>query len=392
MSQKILIISLTPSHPCNAGNRVRINNFIANLKHQGYDTHFLYINREESDEQAMRRYWGQHFYSLPYQAPPIKPSIFWRLVRKIKSIFGKNHLYIYSIDDWYDESADKFIHNLQKKENFDIVIVEYVFLSKALENFDGNVLKIVDTHDVFANRHKVYLEKGVSPRWYFTTVSEEAKGLNRADVIIAIQSEEANFFRKLSRKTVITVGHLLSLCKPIPNGRVEPKLLFVGSQNPINIHGLNYFLEKIFPLVRSRYPSVELLIAGGICQTIGDYEGCTKLGFMNDIGQAYQMSDIVVNPILFGTGLKIKSVEALGYSKALVTTSAGAVGLEDGKDIAFLVADEASEFAEQILKILNSSNVFKELTENAYKYAEKYNQNNLQVLQEVVNQKISTKL
>ncbi|MBW4644899.1 MAG: glycosyltransferase family 4 protein [Goleter apudmare HA4340-LM2] len=389
MGKKILIISPTPSHPQNAGNRVRINNLITSLKNLGYDIYFLYINQEDGDVELMQDCWGEKFYLLTYQAPIIKPSISWRLVTKIKSIFGREHIYIYSIDDWYDKSVDSFIQELQRKEKFDMVIVEYVFLSKALENFDHSVLKIIDTHDVFTNRHNLYLKKCQSPEWYFTNNREEAKGLNRADVIIAIQLKEANFFRKISIKPVIQIGHLLSLCKPITKKRADPKLLFIASSNTINVHGLDYFLEKIFPLVRSHYPSVELLIAGGICQIIGNYPGCIKLGFMEDVGEAYQMSDIVINPILFGTGLKIKSIEALGYSKALVTTSAGAMGLEAGKNTAFLVADEASAFAKQILLILNNPKFFQELTENAYKYAEQYNQNNLRVLQDVLNKRLS---
>jgi glycosyltransferase involved in cell wall biosynthesis len=384
MGQKILAISMTPSHPQNAGNRTRINNFLLALQERGHEIHFLHIAWENGNFQAMKDFWREKFYSVPYKAPLIKPSKSWRIVKKIKSFFRQEHLYIYKVDDWYDPSVDKVLKELQEKEKFDTIIVEYVFLTKALENFDRSVLKIVDTHDIFTNRHKVYLKKGQVPKWYFTSAQEEAKGLKRADIIIAIQPEEAKFFKKLVKKTVITVGHLVSLRQPTDNKQPKPNLLFIGSSNPINIHGFNYFLEKIFPLVRSHYPSLQVLIAGEICNVLGDCEGCIKLGQMEDIAQAYRLSDIVINPVLFGTGLKIKSVEALGYAKALVTTSAGAVGLEEGKNTAFLVADKPSEFAEKILDILGNPRLFERLAENAYSYAEKLNQNHLQSLQEIL--------
>jgi glycosyltransferase involved in cell wall biosynthesis len=385
MGRKILIISLTPSHPQNAGNRTRIKNFSTVLRERGHDVHFLHINKERGDLKAMQDFWGQKLYCLPYKSPKIEYSKSWRILKKIKSFLGKEHFYIYSVDDWYDRSIDSFLQELQKKEKFDTVIVEYVFLTKALENFDHEVLKIVDTHDIFTNRHKVYLKKGQVPKWYFTSAREEAKGLKRADVIIAIQPEEASFFRKLAKKTVITVGHLVSLYKPIPDRQPESKLLFIGSSNPINLHGLNYFLEKIFPLVRSRCPSIKLLIVGEICKAIPDCEGCIKLGQIENLEEAYGLSDLVINPVLFGTGLKIKSVEALGYAKALITTSAGAVGLQEGKNTAFLVADEPLEFAETILAVLGDRILFNQLTENAYNYAAKLNQNNIKSLQEILN-------
>ncbi|NJM86851.1 MAG: glycosyltransferase family 4 protein [Hydrococcus sp. RU_2_2] len=235
------------------------------------------------------------------------------------------------------------------------------------------------------------LEKNQVPKWYFTTQKEEAKGLNRADVIVAIQPEEAKFFRRLVKKikTVITVGHLVSLAPPTLNKKPEPKLLFIGSSNPINVHGLNYFLKEIFPLARSQCPELQLLIAGGICDAIADQEGCTKLGAVENLEEAYSLSDLVINPVLFGTGLKIKSIEALGYAKVLITTSAGAVGLEEGKNTAFFVADKSQEFAERILEILNNSILFNQIAENAYNYAAKLNQNNLKSLQQILSKSLN---
>lgn len=107
----------------------------------------------------MSDFWQEKFYFFPYKAPLIKPNKSWKFIKKIKALFGKKHLYIYSVDDWYDLATDKFLLQLQEKEKFDTVIAEYVFLTKALENFSDRVLKIVDTHDIFTNRHKVYLKK-----------------------------------------------------------------------------------------------------------------------------------------------------------------------------------------------------------------------------------------
>jgi len=384
MNRKILVISQTPTHPPNAGNRARIKNILESLIEWGHEVHFLHLKKDSDDDRLMRSFWQERFHSFSYKTPIIKPSKTWKAIKKIKSYFGKEHLYIYSIDDWYDGAVDPFIKELQIKEQFNTVIIVYVFISKVLENFGQNVLKIIDAQDIFTNRHKLYLKQGQKPTFFFTSAKEEAKGLNRADIIIAIQSEEAKFYQKLVDKKVITLRHLISLNKPIHEKIIEFKLLFIGSSNPINVHGLNYFLEEIFPLVRSRCPAIELLIAGNVCDVIEDRQGCIKLGAMEEIEKAYQMSDIVINPVLFGTGLKIKSVEALGYGKALVTTSAGAVGLEEGKNDAFLVADTPAEFCDRILDILSNPIFFNQLAQKAYDYAVQLNQNNLNSLQKIL--------
>ena len=54
----------------------------------------------------------------------------------------------------------------------------------------------------------------------------------------------------------------------------------------------------------------------------------------------------------FGTGLKIKSVEALGYGRALVTTPCGAEGLEAGAGSAFRVASDPVAFAREVSGLL----------------------------------------
>ena len=51
-SKKILVISPTPTHPQNAGNRIRIYNLVSNLKELGHDVHFLYEGRESISDHV----------------------------------------------------------------------------------------------------------------------------------------------------------------------------------------------------------------------------------------------------------------------------------------------------------------------------------------------------
>ena len=94
---------------------------------------------------------------------------------------------------------------------------------------------------------------------------------------------------------------------------------------------------------------------------------------MLDIKSIYDLSDIVVNPLTIGTGLKIKSIEALGFSKALVSTSVGADGLEKGINTAFLVANSAEEFCNALNLIVFDADAYLNLCNNAAKFAETWN-------------------
>jgi glycosyltransferase involved in cell wall biosynthesis len=390
-SKKILVISPIPSHPQDAGNKARIYNLLLNLREMGHDLYFVHIQQAPGDEVSMQKCWGEKFfYSIPYKKPKTANKkhlqrLDQKIIRKVQSFFCSNPLYTYSIDDWYDDSINETLINLSKKIEPDIVIVEYVFFSKALECFDDNVVKFIDTHDIFADRYKVYQKKQQSPQWYSTTKKQENKGLNRADIVLAIQEKEAEVLSKRLRNTkVLTVGHFLELHQD-HSPKTNNNILFVGSKNPINVHGINYFVQTIFPQIKAQFPDLQLILAGDICDKVDSFDGCLKLGRVANLKDAYDLVKLVISPVFFGTGLKIKNIEALGYSKALVTTSVGAEGLETAANKAFLIANSPTEFVNSITEIFSNTELSEKLSRNAYNFARQWNQHYIQVLNKTFN-------
>ena len=99
----------------------------------------------------------------------------------------------------------------------------------------------------------------------------------------------------------------------------------------------------------------------------------TNFGEFEDITRPYEIADVVINPINCGTGLSVKTIEALGQCKPIVTTSIGARGLMKGANRAFLVADEASEFADFVVRVLTENSLYETLVENAYDFVTDWN-------------------
>jgi hypothetical protein len=384
---KILFISPTPTHPQNAGNRTRIFKMVELLKEQGHDVSFVYSNQEHSDIEGMRNYWGDSLYVVDYSAPLRQKKIKWLdgLLNKL----NKDRSYYSSIDDFYNQNLDGFLNELTLKNIFDIVIVEYVFLSKAFLNFPVSTLKVLDTHDVMTNRHRLFLDNGKNPSWYSTSAAQEQKGLNRADHIISIQDNEKNHFSKLTSKPITTIGHLVDIYPmDLASSPPRKKILFLGSNNPSNVFGLQRFIAETFPSLRVLIPDLELVIVGSVCSRVLDQEGIVKMGEMTNLESIYDLSDIVINSLTIGTGLKIKSIEALGFSKALVSTSVGADGLEDGIGSAFLVANNTEEFCNALNLIIFDAKTYLNLCGNAAKFSEIWNKD---VKNELCNLLISNK-
>ena len=65
------------------------------------------------------------------------------------------------IDALYNDGLDKIIKIMHERHRYSAVITEYVFMSKALLNFNDTVLKIIDTHDVFKDRHLLFSNAGI---------------------------------------------------------------------------------------------------------------------------------------------------------------------------------------------------------------------------------------
>lgn len=380
---KILVISPTPTHPPDAGNRARIFSLLTGLKSTGHQVHFAFVKRETGDEAAMSDAWNG-FYPLTYQRPADR----WlkRKYDKWAKRIGIDGVLPYRIDDWYTEEITTQLETIRQQVHPDIVMVEYVFFSKAFECFGPKILKVLDTHDIFGDRHKLYHQNSMTPLWFYTTIAQEKTALDRADVILAIQEDEAAYFRRLTKQKVITVGHMVhcSTKVALAAGGTE-RLLFIGSANPINVDGLRWFLEKVFPLVRRQLPDVELEVVGECADKVTAADGIILTGRVVNLAPHYQRATLVVNPIRFGTGLKIKAIEALAYGRPLVTTRVGAAGMEEWAGRAFLVADTPEEFAEGIRMICSSASIQSELVGNAIKLSRENNASAAQPLFEAID-------
>ena len=385
MKKRILMISPVPSHPQTAGNQSRILNLGKTIKEHGSEFYFAHVERYRGDKDAMRNYWGKdYFFPISFK---LRNPFTYRVKRKIRSIYNKDSYLIHDVDAWYDPNIESPIKDLYNQYRFDIVFVEYVFMSKALLLFPENVLKVIDTHDVLANRHKLYQQNNIKYNWFSTTISEERKGLSRADVVISIQDTECEIFKRYINKKVITIGHMVDTFPPrMGNDSSRKNIVFIGSANKSNIDAVEFFIHDIFPEVKREIPEAKLILCGKIGDALDIANGSIKnLGKVENLLSVYDLADVIINPIRMGTGLKIKNVEALGYGKPLVTTSIGAAGLEEGILNSFLVENEANAFAKAVINILNNKDIKDYLSKNGYSLALKWNDRQKQALKKIIN-------
>jgi len=252
------------------------------------------------------------------------------------------------------------------------VLSEYALLSKCLNDLPPGTLKIIDTVEVFLRHTERFQVEGLNAPVVCSPDSEKA-ALERADVLIAIQKHDARLLQQLFPKTrVITVAHSWPQ-SPARSGQSDPAtILYVGSSNPYNVHGLSLFLEHAWPDIGRHVPDASLRIVGSIPPVdLPEERRITHVGRVTaeQLATEYQRATVVINPQVAGTGLKIKCVEALSAGCPLVTNSAGADGLEDGAGVAFLLAEDWEGFANHVSTILTDHTVRQRLEQAARTYA-----------------------
>lgn len=371
--RRALVFTPVPTHSTTHGNRARVLGMIQSLTSLGFDVHVAVLQREGArDEAAMKAVFGARLHLLPYQKPVRRESASARWLRRLRQVLSADARYSEGVDDWYDDRNDAMLQQLDESIGFDLAVVEYVFMSRALLVLRSPRLKVIDTHDVFANRHRLFLEAGLVPQFFSTTPQDEQRGLQRADLVIGIQAHETAELRTYG-VNAITFGHTVTVDLLWGRAPTQFDLLMVGSGNEMNVQGLLWFWLEVLPLLLAEQPTLRVAVVGGVCAATPDMPGLVKLGVVPDLAPVYGCTSLVLNPVRGGTGLNIKSVEALGFGMPLLATVSGARGLEAARGQAMAEADSPADFAQTALALLANADELARLSRGAQVFAEAWN-------------------
>jgi len=156
---------------------------------------------------------------------------------------------------------------------------------------------------------------------------------------------------------------------PLP-GNV-PLILFTGTMNyPPNVDAARFFVRSIFPRIHRAVPGARFMIVGRdplpVVQRLHDGEKIVVTGAVPDVASYFSGATVVVAPIRFGGGTRIKILEAMAQRKAVVSTTIGAEGIEGQSGKHFILADAPAAFADACLSLLRNSDLRERLGNEAY--------------------------
>lgn len=312
---------------------------------------------------------------------------------------------------FYSKHNIEYVQHLLKIYQPDIVIADMVRTTEYLKNFEG--YKIADLDDRISIRYFRQLKfdlENINPygSYLFTfpkfvqnilqnktlkrrILLREAKLLdnyekkisNDFDKTIFVATKEAEELNKendFNKAISVPLGvdyHYFN--QKFSSIKKKPYTIsFLGALNVAhNETGIIYFIKEIFPIVRNKYPEAKLKIIGkGITTQLKSLvlndSNIEYLGFVDDIRVALGESNVFVCPLLFGSGIKTKNLEAMAIGVPVVTSTIGAENINAIHQRDWIIADSPEDFSAAIIKIFENDELYNSLRENASEFVKNH--------------------
>lgn len=272
---------------------------------------------------------------------------------------------------------------------YDVIFCDhYVMFQYIPEDYKGKI--ILHEHNCeyliwkrYANIERSVLKKVALLNQAYRIKKYEQEICRRATVILAAPNDTDELV-KIGADTAkfLETYHLGDdnlLNEPaLDFNKTEKALLYIGTLSwEANIDGLVWFCNEIWQSVKQQHPDIKLYIVGKkpdvrLKEIAANDNQIILTGFVENVEPYFQKSRVFITPLRFGSGIKVKVVNALYRGIPCVTTSIGTEGLKvkDGEDI--FIKDNAAEYADAIDTLLTDKNCWQRLSENSRVIANKY--------------------
>ena len=364
---------------------VLISDFIAALKSKNIDIDLLSFNTIK------------HFFDVKKLPPEKNPY------NKIETVFLDNRVKAaaalknffssvpFHISRFIDSGFEAKLKEMLSMYDYDAVLMESIFLVPYVPVIRANTKAkiIMRAHNVeYEIWERITRNTANLPlRIYLNYLTGKLKKyelehINDFDMVITLTSRDMNKYlanglntEKLVLPAGIDATKFNNIKRKLSG---KPEIAFIGSLDwTPNIEGVNWFVKKVWKNITKEFPKAVLHIAGR-----NTPESLYKLNSPNivvhgevpDAASFLQDYDIVIVPLLSGSGMRLKILEAMAMGKTVVTTSIGVEGI-DARDMQeVLIADTPKEFENKLKYCFTNPTALATISQNAVElFHKKYN-------------------
>ncbi len=291
----------------------------------------------------------------------------------------------YAVSKFTSPEARRIVRENLDSRKFDVAVCDFLAVS---HNFPKrlNTPTVLFQHNVeaFLWQRQALCEQNWLRRLFFTLEAAKMKRYEAAAVrkfhhVIAVSEADKKLMNAAARANISVVPTGVNLQEFNGAGSSEPSgkvVMFTGSMDwEANVDAMRFFCADIWPRVRSKIPDAKFVIVGRnpdplVKKLASDSVEVT--GSVPSVIEYLKTAAVFVVPLRIGGGTRLKIFEAMAMGKAIVSTAIGAEGLDvrDGEDIVF--SDDASDFAECVVELLQDKARREQLGRAAANTARKY--------------------
>lgn len=243
-----------------------------------------------------------------------------------------------------------------------------------IRKFSPNIKIILNTSDLHYLRDIREAELGDDKEKL--EAAKQAKGweldvIRSCDITIVMSPVEQAILQQEIPDTVVKLIPLMFV-EPVhdcPAYEERKDFLFIGGfPHAPNVDAVLFFCKEVLPLVKASLPEATFHIVGnsppGEVLALGEQPGVIVHGYVKDIAPIFKMCRLSVAPLRYGAGIKGKIGTSMTYGVPVIATSIAAEGMEIEANKHVKVADNPKDFADAIVGLYTSRELWTQLSEN----------------------------
>lgn len=356
---KILYICHRFPFPPKRGGKIRPFNMIRHFSTQGHKVTVCSLSRSpaEAKEGEGIRNHCEHF-----EMASVSNSIqVVRMVARLPIMTPSSMGFFYSPD------LQRRIDNLLSTEQFDLIFVHCSSVAQYVENVQG-IPKILDFGDMdsqkwleYANYKPFPLSLGYRLEGKKMEAAEKrlAKKFDMCTATTRAEWETLNSYRTALKTNWFPNGVDAEYFKPDGGGYDPDTLSFIGRMDYYpNQECMFDFCRNTLPLIQARRPQAKLMIVGAdpspAVKKLEELPGVTVTGSVPDVRPFILRSAAMVAPLNIARGTQNKILEAMAMGVPVVTSPAGAGGVDAENEAHFLIGNSPKTYADACLRIMSA--------------------------------------
>jgi len=276
------------------------------------------------------------------------------------------------------------LQKLQTQMPFDILQIEYPSMAQYLAYRQNSATLLTELDVTYLSCYRRFrLERSWPLKIrrflaFITFFYYEMRQLPRFDAVIAMSEYDRQVLHRwLPRLPIEVIPNGVDCTHFVPRPQpvsAEKTLLFVGNfRHPPNVDAVRFLLEQIWPPLMHTRSTLRLVIVGPEPPPEVQSAANTRLivtGRVADVRDYYAQADVLVVPLRFGSGTRIKILEAFAAGVPVVSTLLGIEGINAEPERHFLQAETPQTFVQQIGRLLNTPALGERLAREARQLVE----------------------